>query len=146
MNDSYMQLIVEATRLSVPKKLSEDANAGFCGSALLAANGKVYTGISLSGKVGIQFCGEVGAVMSMLSNGETRIKAVAAVSNDHKLMPPCGRCREMIYQVNKQNLDTKFMLENDRTVTLEELLPDRWEDLWAQPESQMTQCERQPSK
>lgn len=133
MNNEYKSLVEQATKLSVPKKLTDEATAGYVGAALLASNGKVYTGISLTGACGIEFCGEVGAVMSMLEDGETHIKAVAAVSNDHKLMPPCGRCREMMVEVDRKNLQADIILGGNRIVKLVDIFPERWQELWEEP-------------
>ncbi|OHD87015.1 MAG: hypothetical protein A3J39_02680 [Sulfuricurvum sp. RIFCSPHIGHO2_12_FULL_44_8] len=130
MNDEYKSLVGEATRLSVPHQLTDEATAGFVGAALLASNGKVYTGVSLTGACGIQFCGEVGAVMSMLKDNVSQIKAIAAVSNDHKLMPPCGRCRELMFELDRRNLQTDVILENGKVIKLADIFPERWQELW----------------
>ena len=130
MNDEYKTLVDEATRLSVPHPLTDEATAGFVGAALLASNGKVYTGVSLTGACGIQFCGEVGAVMSMLKDNVSQIKAITAVSNDHKLMPPCGRCRELMFEIDRRNLQTDVILENGKVIKLADIFPERWQELW----------------
>ena len=133
MNDKYKkykQLIELATNLSVAKELTKEATAGYAGTALLASNGEIYTGKSLTGICSIAFCGEVGAVLSMLKDGISEIEAIVTVSNDRKLMPPCGRCREMMYQVDRKNLKTKLLLENGRVVALNDLFPERAQELW----------------
>ena len=38
-------------------------------------------------------------------------------------MPPCGRCREFIRQVDPLNLDTEVILAPDNIVKLRDLLP-----------------------
>jgi cytidine deaminase len=48
-----------------------------------------------------------------------------AVNWDGRVLPPCGRCREFIYQVNDENVDTRVILES-RVTTLNELLPESW--------------------
>ena len=127
MNDE--QLFEVAKGLSREKVLSEDAVSGYVGAALLTTKGAVHTGVSLSGSCGIGYCGEVGAILSMLQSGESRIARIVAVSNDFKRMPPCGRCREMMYQVDRGNLETVLLLEG-KTMLLRELLPERWQELW----------------
>jgi cytidine deaminase len=62
----------------------------------------------------------------MITAGESRVVKLVAVSHESGIVPPCGRCREFIYQINHDNLDCEIMLKN-RKVTLEELLPERWE-------------------
>lgn len=51
------------------------------------------------------FCAEHSAVAEMLKNGESVIQAVVAVDNDGNAVPPCGRCRELMSQLSKQNLE-----------------------------------------
>jgi cytidine deaminase len=130
MRNSYDLLIQKATELSTPKPLTPEAVSGYAGSALVTEKGNIYTGKSLTGSCGIGFCGEVGAVLDMLKHGETRIEAVVTVSNDHKLMPPCGRCRELIYEIDRKNLDTEMPLEGNRVVKLRDIFLERWQELW----------------
>ena len=39
------------------------------------------------------------------------------------LYPPCGRCRELMKQINYDNLKTKIMISNNKICTLDEWLP-----------------------
>jgi len=39
------------------------------------------------------------------------------------IIPPCGRCRELMYQIDR-------ILSKDKFLTLDELLPHRWQDYW----------------
>lgn len=50
------------------------------------------------------FCAEHGAVAEMLKHGESVIQAVVAVDNDGNAVPPCGRCRELMSQLSRENL------------------------------------------
>jgi cytidine deaminase len=61
----------------------------------------------------------------MLKHRETHIRAVVAVSNN-RILPPCGRCREMMAQVDPQNLDCRVIVGEDEVVSLRELLPHYW--------------------
>ena len=130
VNISNKKLFEKAKGLSKEKRLSDEAILGYVGSALLSGSGKVYTGRSFSGACGLGFCGEVGAILSMLKNGETKIKKIVAVSNDYKCMPPCGRCRELMFQIDRKNLNTEIILGEKRVIRLKKLLPNRWQELW----------------
>ncbi len=123
------ELFEKAKKLSKEKQLTEEAVLGYAGVALLTEKNKVHTGVSFTGACGQGFCGEIGAILSMLKTGETKIKKIVVVSNDHKYMPPCGRCREFMFQIDRKNLNTEIILEN-RTIKLKELLPERWQELW----------------
>lgn len=63
----------------------------------------------------------------MVTAGEYRIATIVAVWRDGDgplyVVPPCGRCREFIRQVDPANLDTEVILGADRTALLRDLLP-----------------------
>jgi cytidine deaminase len=65
----------------------------------------------------------------MLKHRETQVVSVVAVGDDGTIIPPCGRCREMLAQVNRANLDAQVLLEKNRVVPLRTLLPEYWLDV-----------------
>ncbi len=44
------------------------------------------------------------------------------------LLPPCGRCRELLLQIDPRNAECVVLLRGERTMTLGELLPEHWLD------------------
>jgi cytidine deaminase len=44
-----------------------------------------------------------------------------------KVYPPCGRCREFIYRINYDNLDTEILVDDNKVVKLSEILPYRYD-------------------
>jgi hypothetical protein len=64
---------------------------------------------------------------AMVTAGEYRIAKIVAVWRDERgvpyVLPPCGRCREFIRQIDPGNLDTEVLLGRDRSTGLRELLP-----------------------
>jgi len=123
----YETLIAEARKVTGEFTLSKEwLSAGSCGAALLAANGQVYTGICLDLACGIGFCAEHAAVAQMLKDRETRIIAVVATGDEGEIVPPCGRCRELMIQIDAANVDTDVILADDRVEKLHTLLPEHW--------------------
>jgi len=51
-----------------------------------------------------------------------------AVGWDGHIMPPCGRCREFISQIHKDNLETEVMVKEGVVKTIRELLPFDWRE------------------
>jgi cytidine deaminase len=49
-----------------------------------------------------------------------------AVNWDGRVLSPCGRCREFIFQVDSGNAKTRVLLNGRRESTIELLLPDHW--------------------
>ena len=107
-------------------RLRENFYAGTVAAAIRTARGKVYTGICIDLACGLGFCAEVAAVAEMLKNRETHIKTVAAVGQEGVLGGPCGRCREMIAQLDQRNLECRVLLHDDKETTIKELLPNHW--------------------
>ena len=95
------------------------------GAALVSAKGTIYTGICVELACGIGFCAEHAAMAEMLKARETVIDTIVA-SKEDGIVPPCGRCREMMYQLDARNRMARIILARDRIVTLDELLPEHW--------------------
>ena len=121
------ELIKEARKVAKIKKTKYGGIFGAAGSALITDKNNVYVGVSLDLTCGIGFCGEHSAIASMVTEGESRIKKIVAVSSNGIIMPPCGRCREMILQVNDKNINTDIIINKHKVVKLKELLPLIWE-------------------
>ncbi len=101
------------------------------GSALITPKGNIFRGVSLGFFCGIGSCGEYQAIGSMISNGEKEIKTIVAICYDektkkYKIIPPCGKCREMIRQTSKNNQNTEVIISKSKKVKLKELLPHAW--------------------
>lgn len=120
-------LIKEAQKISSKFYFSkkEDISAGSVGAALLTKKGNIYTGICLDLACGIGFCAEHSAIAEMLKHRETHIEMIVAVKNS-EILPPCGRCRELMMQIDKKNKDCMIVIDHDHIKSLEELLPNHW--------------------
>jgi len=101
------ELISKAKQVAKLKKIG-DVRIGGVGSALVTKNNNVYLGVCIEACCGIGFCAEHSAISNMLTNKEYNIKRIVAVSNNGKIIPPCGRCRELIYEISGRNLDTEM--------------------------------------
>ena len=109
-----------------PRKLSPLAEAGGVASALVTDQGNVYVGVCIDTGSSMGFCAEHNAIGNMITNGESRILTIVAVNWDGRILSPCGRCREFIYQIDSANASTRVLLNADRESTIEHLLPDNW--------------------
>jgi cytidine deaminase len=119
------QLIERAHSVLHWRQLTDECVAGEVVAAVLTSQGNVYVGVSISAGCGIGFCAEHSAIAAMVTGGETRIQKLVAISGDGKLLPPCGRCRELLYQIDRGNLGAEVVLELGRPARLAELLPHR---------------------
>jgi cytidine deaminase len=125
------KMIEKAKTVLRPRKLSNDNSAGNVACALLSSNGNLYLGVCIDVSSGIGFCAEHSAIAAMITAGETRIAKIVAVSSDGKVLPPCGRCREFMFEIDATNLAlTDVILGEDKVVKLQELLPHPYTEVW----------------
>ena len=69
------------------------------GAALQTADGKVYTGCNVeSASFGLTVCAERVAIWKALSEGERDFTGLAVVADTDSLTPPCGTCRQIIWE------------------------------------------------
>ena len=95
------------------------------GAALLAEDGIVVAGCNVeSASYGLTTCAERVAIVKGVSVGRTRFVCVAVVADTEELTPPCGACRQLLWEFAP---DAEVVLANlsgktERT-TVRELLP-----------------------
>ncbi len=123
---NFDELYSKARAVVNPRVLSEHADAGGVGAALLSESGNVYTGVCIDTACSMGFCAEHAAAAAMITAGENRVLKMIAVGKTGNIMPPCGRCREFISQLHSENLKTEVMVKEGVIVTIEELLPHNW--------------------
>jgi cytidine deaminase len=69
------------------------------GAALLAANGEVYTGCNIeNASYGLTMCAERVALFKALSEGARAFAALAIVADTAQPTPPCGACRQLLWE------------------------------------------------
>ncbi len=95
------------------------------GAAVETDEGKIYTGCNVeSASYGLTVCGERVAIWKGISCGETKFSRIAVVVDTEELTPPCGVCRQIIWEFCG---DVRVILANLRgrreTVQMSDLLP-----------------------
>jgi cytidine deaminase len=123
---TFDELYQRAKAVLCPRRLSDDAEAGGVGAALLTENGAVYTGVCIDTACSMGFCAEHAAAAAMVTAGENRVVRMVAVNWDGTVLPPCGRCREFISQLHPDNPKCEVMVAPDMVVSLSDLLPYDW--------------------
>lgn len=106
---------------------------GDVAAALDTEDGHRHLGVCIDTGSGTGFCAEHAAIAAMVTAGEYRIARIVAVWRDEQgrlyVLPPCGRCREFIRQIDDHNIGTRVVLGRDREVPLSSLLPaHEWPD------------------
>lgn len=122
------ELISRAASVLHPRATPDGRLFGDVAATLLTDKGNTYSGVCIDTGSGTGFCAEHAAIAAMVTAGEYRITKIVAVWRDERddnlfVLPPCGRCREFIRQIDEANLETDVVLGKDTTRKLRELLP-----------------------
>ena len=123
---NFKQLYEKAYAVVNPKVLTDYAEVGEVGAAIVTDKGNIYVGVSIDTACSMGFCAEHSAIAAMVTAGETRIDKVIAVGESGEILPPCGRCREIMSQINYNNIQAEIMVDEDEIIQLKELLPHDW--------------------
>ena len=122
------KLYSEAKKVQNNRVISPFVEAGGVSAALLTKNGNIYTGVCIDTACSLGMCAERNAIASMITNGESKIEKIVAIMSDGKIGLPCGSCRELMMQLDKDSGDIEILLdlEKNKTIFLKDLLPNWW--------------------
>ncbi len=89
--------------IAAARQARENAHAPYSnfrvGAALRAQSGRIYTGCNIeNASYGLTLCAERVAIFKAVSEGERGFEAIAVVADTDKLTPPCGACRQIIWE------------------------------------------------
>ncbi|OLD27920.1 MAG: cytidine deaminase [Acidobacteria bacterium 13_1_40CM_3_55_6] len=100
MSESENQLIEQATAARV--RSVAPFSKFLVGAALQTDEGKVFTGCNVeSASYGLTVCAERVAIWKALSEGERDFARLVIVADTEQLTPPCGTCRQIIWEFCK---------------------------------------------
>jgi cytidine deaminase len=115
--------------VAAARRAREHAHAAFScfkvGAALETADGLVITGCNIENATyGLTMCAERVAMFKALSEGHRRFTRVAIVADTTAPTPPCGACRQILWEFGG-NLEIVLANLSEQTgrYELKELLP-----------------------
>lgn len=75
------------------------------GAAVLFESGKIYGGCNVeNASFGATNCAERTAIFKGVSEGETKIKAIAEVGSLEEITYPCGICRQVLCEFGDEDM------------------------------------------
>jgi cytidine deaminase len=93
-----LQPLIEAAKEAREHSVAPFSNFKV-GAAVKTESGKVYTGCNVeSASYGLTVCAERVAIWKALSEGERNFTELAVVADTETLTPPCGTCRQIIWE------------------------------------------------
>jgi cytidine deaminase len=92
------------------------------GAAALVDDGRIISGCNVeNASYGLTLCAECALVSSLHMTGGGRLVAFTCVDGSLRLLMPCGRCRQLLYEHSAEGM----LLETVSGIrTIDEVLPD----------------------
>jgi cytidine deaminase len=89
--------------IAAAKQARENSHAPYSnfrvGAALRAASGRIFAGCNVENATyGLTMCAERVAIFKAISEGERGFTSIAVVTDTEALTPPCGACRQLIWE------------------------------------------------
>jgi cytidine deaminase len=116
--------LIDSAKIARQKAFAPYSNFAV-GAAVRTKGGKIYTGCNVESAVyGATACAERIAIWKAVSESENEFSEIAIVADTEELTPPCGICRQIIWEfcgdipVTFSNLDGK-----SETLQMKDLLP-----------------------
>jgi cytidine deaminase len=116
-------LLVQAAIEVISRNFREERHT--VGAAVLCASGKIYAGVNVE-SCGYGPCAEPIALGMAISQGERKFVTIVAVGGanaSYPLLPPCGNCRQMLWDYAPEAM---VLLDKEGTlikVAIGELIP-----------------------
>jgi cytidine deaminase len=95
------------------------------GAAIEAADGRIFGGCNVeNSSYGLTMCAERTAIFRAVAEGAKRFTRIAVVVDTEKLTPPCGACRQVLWDLCGDVEVVLFNLQGAReSWRLADLLP-----------------------
>ncbi len=92
------------------------------GAAALLDDGRIISGCNVeNASYGLTLCAECVLVSQLALSGGGRIRAFSCVDGAGKILMPCGRCRQLLYEFRAPDM---VLMTVSGIRTMDEILPD----------------------
>jgi len=124
LSEESLQELLETAKAARLRSIAPFSNF-LVGDAVKTDEGKVYIGCNVeSASYGLTVCAERVALWKALSEGERHFTELAIVADTDTLTPPCGTCRQIIWEFAKNATIVLGNLQGEtQIVSIRELLP-----------------------
>jgi cytidine deaminase len=124
--DTDDQRLIEEAAAVIKKNYRKPRHT--VGAAVLCSSGKIYTGVNIE-SCGYGPCAEPVAIGTAISAGERQLVSIVAVfatEDSYLVLPPCGNCRQLLYDYAPDCM--VIIPHNSKVIKVpaRELLPDAY--------------------
>ena len=95
------------------------------GAAIEDEDGRVFTGCNVENATyGLTVCAERVAVFKAVSEGAAKLKRIAVVADTDAPTPPCGACRQILWEFcGDAELTMANLTGKQETITIQQIFP-----------------------
>jgi cytidine deaminase len=91
------------------------------GAAILTKSGKIFTGCNIeNSSFSLTICAERTAIFKAISEGSKKFSAIAIVSDLDDPIPPCGACRQVLFDL-AGNIDVILLSKSGKKAVIKKL-------------------------
>lgn len=97
------------------------------GAASITKDGTIFVGCNVeNASYGLTVCAERNSIFSAVVSGYKELQAIVIYTEEEKLTPPCGACRQVISEFfsSDASVFAANHLGNHKRWTVEQLIPD----------------------
>ncbi|WP_206512299.1 cytidine deaminase [Colwellia sp. Arc7-635] len=126
IKDNEISALVEAAKDGFAKAYAPYSNF-HVGAAALTTNGNIVKGCNVeNASYGLTVCAERNCLAQGVISGEQAFSAIVIYTNQEKLTPPCGACRQVIVEFLAPDALVMAVNHNNdkKQWTVNQLLPD----------------------
>lgn len=126
--NNWDKLYNKAKEVQNGREISPFIYGGQVSAAIMTDRGNIYVGVCVDATCGLAVCAERNAIFNMITNGESKIDKMVAITSDNRVGAPCGVCRELMMQLHKDSGEIEVLMnyETMEIKKLKELVPDWW--------------------
>ena len=135
LSESKVESVSSPHRLiEAAREARERAHAPFSefkvGAAIEDETGHIFTGCNIENATyGLTLCAERLAVFKAISEGAAKLKRIAVVADTDALTPPCGACRQILWEFcGNAELILANLSGKHETLSMKEIFPRPFDD------------------
>lgn len=106
--------------------LSPFISCGNYSCVLKTKDNNIYSGIDINTNSKLKNSAEKVAIIDMINNGEKEVIKLIVVNELEEIITPEEETLVYLLTLSNTNMDTEILINEDKAIKLQELLPDWW--------------------
>ena len=123
------ELLTLAKQKIKPRRINSRIKVSDAVCVAVSLKGNVYYSYSMRASCGLSCCAEQLVIGEMLKNDEYIISKLVVLDELGNILPPCGKCCELITQLASENKKARIVLSDTQSIELNKIFPIDWKEI-----------------